>query len=159
MALWRLLTCSLSDTDVHVHQRAYVPSVTQKLMPRHLSTRELKGNQGSRLCNKRITVLGREQALSLVFLPVSFATILAICERSLLSSSCRAVVRLSAVTPGFLSPSMRLPSRRKLGTEEFRWSTRRGVGRHSCFRGRVSLLENKVFRVIDCLYTQKHTQI
>lgn len=75
--------------------------------------------------------------------PESLATILAICARSLLSSSCRAVVRFSAVTPGFLRPSILLPSRRKLGTEEFLWSTRRGVGRHSCFRGRVSLLKTE----------------
>lgn len=77
---------------------------------------------------------------ALVYSPESVATILAICARSLLSSSCRAVVRFSAVTPGFLSPSILLPSRRKLGTEEFLWSTRSGVGLHSCFRGRESLL-------------------
>lgn len=82
-----------------------------------------------------------EDDASLLYLPVSLATILAICARSLLSSSCSAVVRLSAVTPGFFRPSIRLPSRRKLGTEEFLWSTRRGVGLHSCFRGRVSLLK------------------
>lgn len=72
--------------------------------------------------------------------PESVATILAICARSLLSSSCRAVVRFRAVTPGFLRPSILFPSRRKLGTEEFLWSTRSGVGLHSCFRGRESLL-------------------
>lgn len=77
---------------------------------------------------------------ALVYSPESVATILAICARSRLSSSCRAVVRFSAVTPGFLSPSILLPSRRKLGTEEFLWSTRSGVGLHSCFRGRESLL-------------------
>lgn len=76
-------------------------------------------------------------------LPVSFATIFAICARSLLSSSCRAVVRFRAVTPGFFSPSILLPSRRKLGTDEFLCSTSRGVGRHSCFRGRASLLQKQ----------------
>lgn len=87
-------------------------------------------------------------SFSFGYLPESLATILAICARSLLSSSCRAVVRFSAVTPGFLSPSILLPSRRKLGTDEFLWSTRRGVGRHSCFRGRASLLKTEE-RVIN----------
>lgn len=82
----------------------------------------------------------RQPLHSVIYSPESVATILAICARSLLSSSCRAVVRFSAVTPGFLRPSIRLPSRRKLGTEEFLWSTRSGVGLHSCFRGRQSLL-------------------
>lgn len=127
-------------------------------MPRRLSARELKGNQGSRLGNKRITV-PRKTASSACFfyLPVSLATILAICARSLLSSSCSAVVRLSAVTPGFFSPSIRLPSRRKLGTEEFLWSTRRGVGRHSCFRGRLSLLKNKEYLRVICVSRHSKT--
>lgn len=79
----------------------------------------------------------------LCHLPESLDTILAICARSLLSSSCSAVVRFRAVMPGFFRPSILLPSRRKLGTDEFLWSTKRGVGRHSCFRGRESLLETQ----------------
>lgn len=89
-------------------------------------------------------------------LPESLATILAICARSLLSSSCRAVVRFSAVTPGFLSPSILLPSRRKLGTDEFLWSTRRGVGRHSCFRGRLSLLKTEEWVISNLYYNKPH---
>ncbi|TNN55323.1 hypothetical protein EYF80_034455 [Liparis tanakae] len=59
----------------------------------------------------------------------------------------RAVVRFSAVAPGFLRPSILLPSRRKLGTDEFLWSTRRGVGRHSCFRGRLSVLKREEWAI------------
>lgn len=121
----------------------------------------LRGIRAADTATKGSQSPGRRRAPSLVLLPVSFDTILAICARSLLSSSCSAVVRLSAVTPGFFSPSIRLPSRRKLGTEEFLWSTRRGVGRHSCFRGRVSLLKTKEFlRVISVsLHSNIHKSI
>lgn len=50
----------MSDADVPVNQRDYVLSLTQKQMPRRLSTKELKENQGSRLANKRITVTWRQ---------------------------------------------------------------------------------------------------